>query len=341
MALRVMVTGATGFVGSHSVRAFVEAGHSVRVLVRDADKVRRVFDPCGVAIPEKDVVVGDIVDKASVREAMEGCDAVFHCAALVDLRRGFAQQVLDTNARGVDLVVGGAAKRGLPSIVYVSSMSIFFYPGAPPLHLDMPVAKGSTAYAQSKADAEHVVRRLQDEGASIRCSYPTGIVGPDDPALSDANHAVYTFFAETGINTSGYFQIVDVRDLATLHLRQLELPKGPARHVAAGPSLNWRDTFALLDEITGTRVRRFPVSGGVLRGLGRVGDVVKRVRDFNFPLTRDSMEYATQWPGADGSETEKELGIQFRSAAETYSDTLRWMYRAGHLSARHVGLLAD
>ena len=190
-AMRVMMTGGTGFAGSHTVRRFVEAGHEVRLLVRDPDKVRRVFDPQGIAIPEKDVIVGDITDEASVERAMEGCDAVFHGAALVDMRRKMATKVLETNARGVELVVGGAVRRGLPSIVYVSSSSIFFRPGLGPIHLDIPIQPGTTAYAQSKAEAELVIRRLQDEGAPIRASYPTGIVGPDDPGLSDANEAVY------------------------------------------------------------------------------------------------------------------------------------------------------
>jgi nucleoside-diphosphate-sugar epimerase len=339
--MRVMVTGGTGFVGSHTVRAFVEAGHSVRLLVRDREKVKRVFDPVGIAIPDGDVVVGDITDEARVDEAFVGCDSVFHCAALVEMRRKYAQQVLDTNARGVDLVIGGAVRRGLGSIVYVSSSSIFFYPGAPPLHLDMPLAQASTAYAQSKADAERLVRRLQDEGAPIRVSYPTGVVGPDDPGLSDANHALRSFYVETGIDTSGFFQIVDVRDLAALHLRQLELPGTAHRHVAAGPCLTWHETYSLLDELTGGRVRQFPCNGRLLRAFGSVGDVVKRVWDFNFPLTRDAMEYATLWPGVDGAATTRELGVEFRSAAETYGDTLRWMHREGHLESKHVGRLLE
>jgi dihydroflavonol-4-reductase len=252
-----------------------------------------------------------------------------------------AQKVLDTNARGVELVVGGAVRRGLPSIVYVSSASIFFTPGSDPIHLDMPIAPGTTAYAQSKAQGEHEIRRMQAEGAPIRVSYPTGIIGPDDPGLSDANAAVYIFFKMTGVTTSSGYQIVDARDLAELHLKLLELPDGPARYAAAGPFLDWRDTYRVLDEITGTRLLRFPMPGPAFRVLGTVGDWIKRVYDFEFPLTRDAMEYATQWPGCSGERTTQELGVHFRDARETYTDTVRWMYQAGHLTAKHVGLLAQ
>jgi nucleoside-diphosphate-sugar epimerase len=339
--MRVMVTGGTGFVGSHTVRRFLDRGHSVRLLVRDREKVRRVFDPMDIGILDEDVIVGDIVDEAAVKQAMEGCDAVFRSAAVVDMRLSMARQVFETNHRGVELVVGGAHRRGLPSIVYVSSMSVFFEPGRGPLHLEMPIAEGSTAYARSKADAEHEIRKLMSEGAPIRVSYPTGILGPDDPGLSDANHAIYTFFKETGVNTSSGFQIVDVRDLAALHAVLLEMPEGAHRYVAAGPMLTWPDTYRLLDEITGKRIWRFPIPGPLFRLLGSLGDLMKKhVYDFSFPLTRDAMEYATQWPGCSGERTTRELGIEFRSAHETYHDTVQWLYNAGHLKARHVGRLA-
>ncbi|MFK7895466.1 MAG: NAD-dependent epimerase/dehydratase family protein [Myxococcota bacterium] len=339
--MRVMMTGGTGFTGSHTVRAYLAAGHRVRLLVRDPSKVRRVFDPLDIAIPEQDIIAGDITDAASVEEAMQGCDAVYHGAALVDMRRAMAERVLSTNRRGVELVVGGAAKRGLPSIVYVSSSSVFFTPGCGPLHLDMPIAPGSTAYAQSKGEAEHEVRRMQGEGASIRTSYPSGIIGPDDPGLSDANQALYTFFKQTGVNTSSGFQIVDVRDLAALHLRMLELPEGAHRYMAAGPMLSWPETYRTIDRTTGKRLWRFPVPGPLFRALGSVGDLIKQVYDFSFPLTRDAMEYATQWPGCSAEETTRALGVEFRGAEETYRDTVRWLYDAGHLKARHVGRLAE
>jgi nucleoside-diphosphate-sugar epimerase len=336
--VKVLVTGGTGFTGSHTVRALRAAGHDVRLLVRDPAKVRRVFGPEG---PEaRDVVVGDMTDDAAVAAALAGCDGVVHAAALVDLRRASARLVEQTNARGVELVVGGAARRGLPSIVYVSSLSIFFVPGGPPLSPELPIAPATTAYARSKAAAEVFVRRLQAEGAPIRVSYPAGIIGPDDPGLSDANHAIYTFFRDVGVVTSSGFQVVDVRDVARLHAKLLELPPGPHRYAAAGAMLPWAEVYALIDGLTGGRLRRLRVPGAAMRAAGALGDLVKRLWDFNFPLTRDSMEFATHWPGADASRTTRELGIAFRPAEESFRDTLRWMHRAGHLSARQVGRLA-
>ncbi len=337
--MKVLVTGGTGFTGSHTVRALMAAGHEVRLLVRDPGKVRRVFQADGI-VPD-DVVTGDMTDAAAVDEALAGCDGVVHTAALVDLRRAAARLVEETNARGVELVIGGAARRGLPRIVHVSSLGVFFEPGGPPLSPELPIAPGTTAYARSKAQAERHVRLLQENGAPIRISYPAAIVGPDDPALSAANDGVRAHVRDLGIITSSGFQVVDVRDVALLHLKLLDLPDGPHRYAAAGEMLTHPEYYHLLDSLIGHRVRRIRVPGGLLRAAGSATEVVKRFYDFNFPLTRDMMEFMTRWPGADAARTTRELGLHFRDAADTYRDTLIWMYRAGHLSAKQVGRLAD
>jgi dihydroflavonol-4-reductase len=337
--VKVFVTGGTGFTGSHTVRALVTAGHDVRLLVRDPAKVRRVFEPHGF-VPA-DIVVGDMTDSGAVEAGLAGCDGVVHTAALVDLRRAAARLVEESNARGVELVIGGAARRGLPSIVHVSSLGVFFVPGGPPLSPDMPIASGTTAYGRSKAQSEVYVRRLQEQGAPIRISYPAGIVGPDDPGMSAANNGLYSFLRDAAILTSSGLQVVDVRDLAALHVKLLELAPGEHRYAAATEMLSWADFYALLERLTGRRLRRIRVPGRLLRAAGSVSDVVKRVHDFNFPLTRDAMEFTTQWPGADSERTTRELGVSFRSVADTFRDTLAWLYRAGHLTAAQVGKIAD
>jgi nucleoside-diphosphate-sugar epimerase len=337
--MKVLVTGGTGFAGSHTARVLAGAGHDVRLLVRDAAKVRTVYEPFG-NVPD-DIVVGDMTDAGSADEALRGCDGVVHAAALVDLRRTAAARVEEANARGVELVVGGAASRGLPSIVHVSSLGVFFVPGGPPLSPDLPIAPGTTAYARSKAKGEVYVRRLQEQGASIRISYPASILGPDDPGPSAVTEGLAASMRHAWLITSGGIQVVDVRDLAAMHLALLELPTGAHRYAAAGDMLGWSEVYQKVCEITGTRPRGLKIPGAALRAAGSVGDAIKRIRDFDFHLTRDAMEYTTRWPGADVERTTRDLDIDFRDATETFRDTLTWLYQAGHLSAAQVGKLAQ
>lgn len=336
--MKVMVTGGTGFTGSHSVRALIAAGHEVRLLVRDGDKARRVYEPLGIATP--DFVVGDMADAEAVRKALEDCDAVLHAAALVNLRASEAARVIETNRRGVENVIGQAVEQGVRRIVYVSSLAIFFRPGCPPLHPDLPIPPATTAYGESKAQAEAYIRDLQDQGAPIHVTYPAGIIGPDDPGMSDANHALYSWFRDLTLKTSSGFQIVDVRDVAELHRLLIEDESPPNRFMAAGETIRWVDIPDFIEELTGTRLRYVVIPGKMLRGLGWVGDQIKRFREFNFPLTYDAMSFASQWPGSERPHSSEELGLRFRPVRESYADTLRWMHDAGHLSAERVGHLA-
>jgi nucleoside-diphosphate-sugar epimerase len=185
------------------------------------------------------------------------------------------------------------------------------------------------------------VRRLQEQGAPIRICYPAGILGPEDPGMSAAINGLDSFMRDAALLTSSGFQVVDVRDLAALHVKLLDLPPGAHRYAAATEMLSWAQVYALLEHLTGVRLRRIRVPGRLLRAAGSVSDVVKRVHDFNFPLTRDAMEFTTRWPGADSERTTRELGVGFRDVADTFRDTLVWMYRAGHLTAAHVGKLAE
>jgi nucleoside-diphosphate-sugar epimerase len=337
--MKILVTGGTGFVGSHSVRALAAAGHAVRLLARTPDKVKRTFEPHGLAVD--DVVQGDVTDAGDVARALDGCDAVLHAAGLVDLRRSRAKEVLATNVGGMRQVVGGAHREGIRRIVYVSSSSVFFRPGGPPLAPDLPIPDGQSAYARSKAEAERHLRQLQEAGAPIHATYPTAILGPDDPGLSEGNHTLYTFLHELFAVTSSGFQVTDVRDLAALHVALLERDEGPGRWLAGGPMHPWADLRSEIEDLVGHRLRAVRLPGALLRAAGHVGDALKHVVDFSFPLTTEAMAMATQWPGTAPSQAEETLGVRFRPTRETLADTIRWLHRAGHVSAREAGRLAE
>src|SRR5215217_1931494 len=126
--MRVMVTGGTGFVGGHVTNALLDAGHQPRLLVRDPAKLKRLCAMFGIDPARVDSVTGDMLDEASVRLALEGCDACVHAAAFTSLTPAEMPKALDVNAPGSRIVLDAAVERACDPVVSVSSMSVIFPP---------------------------------------------------------------------------------------------------------------------------------------------------------------------------------------------------------------------
>jgi dihydroflavonol-4-reductase len=167
--MRVLITGGTGFVGSHTVAAVVRAGHEVRLFVRRPERVSAALAPFG--IHEADPVTGDVLDRASVQAAVEGCDAIINAAAVYSLDPGEAKTALATNARAAEIVLEAAAEARLDPIVHVSSY-VALLPSRHALGPNSPIGIGAPAYPRSKAQAELIARRHQAEGAPVVTTYP-------------------------------------------------------------------------------------------------------------------------------------------------------------------------
>jgi dihydroflavonol-4-reductase len=345
--MRVLVTGGTGFVGSHAVKALHAAGHDLRLMARNPARAEKQFADDGLAITDTDaaasieIVQGDITDEASVRAAMIGCDAVVHAAAVVGIDGAKAVAASTTNERGARIVLGTAADLGLDPIVYISSVSALFRPGGPVLlTADTPVAPATSPYAESKAACERYARQMQADGHPVVCIYPGGILGPDDPGLSEAMRAALIWRRLTMADLNSGFPLVDVRDVAAVIAAAMQPGKGARRYLAGHYYIRWRDLGAMVAKVTGRPVRLPPMPGAVLRTLGRAGDVVRRVVPFSFPLSHEAMETATQMVPTDDQPTVDELGITFRPPEETLRDAYRWLYESGHLAAHWVPALA-
>lgn len=337
--MKILVTGGTGFIGSHTAVALAEAGHELRLLVRSPEKARRVFEALGAELPE--CTEGDVTDADSVEAALEGCEGVFHAAALVALDARHAREVARTNLDGTRHVVGGARRRGLGPILYVSSTAALFHPGGPPIGPDTePASHGDGGYARSKAETERWLRDLQAEGARVAATYPVGVLGPHAPSLTELHRSLPLQLRVMPFPPGG-MNFVDVRDLAAIHREVFARPPESARWMAGGPFVPWSELPAILEDVTGRRIPSFGMPGGLMRGLGRLGDAVKRVAPFDLPLSHEAMVTATRWPGVDSSATTAELGVAFRDLRETFADTLAWMHAEGHLPAKLVGRLAD
>ncbi len=328
--LNVMITGGTGFVGFHTVRALIEAGHSVKLLVRSPQKMQRVFAPFG--LENLPYIEGDITDEASVNKALDGCNAVFHSAALVSVHASDSEKVLNNNLLGTRLVLGGAWQCGIQRMIQVSSTTALFSRGISGIDESSPLGTALSGYGRSKIECEKFVRDLQDKGAPIYTTYPGSIMGPDDPGLSEAMIGLRTFL-KTGLllETTSGIQIIDVRDLAKAHTSLLERGGPPARYLIGGKYYSWSDYAELMEGVTSRQFRRIKVQPRILKAAGAIGDALSRFINLEFPLSQESVTYATEWAIADDSLIKKTLKLEHLDTVETLRDSIDWLHSSGHL----------
>lgn len=336
--MKVFLTGGTGFVGAHTARALLSAGHQLRLLVRNPDAARRYFAEHGFDVD--DFVVADMRDTDRIREGMQGCDAVLHAAAAVSLDPRKAQETYDNNVGGMKAVIGSACELGIRRIVYVSSISVTMQRGFERIDEATPLANTKEPYSRSKRDSDEYVRELQKQGYPVQITYPSAIVGPDDPRLSEANSALIQFVTQIIPRTSSGFQCVDVRDLAETHRYLLEHPPAEnpenARFVVGGHYYPWPVFHQTLEKVTGRRLFSLPIPGIVFRLMGEVFDLIKKVIPFQTHISAEAMGYVTQWVEADSRKLIAHTGLQFRSPEETFTDTIRWMLAKGHLKTKNA-----
>ena len=326
--MRVLVTGGTGFVGSHVARQVQGAGHAVRLLVRSRDKARTCYDTLGIPVPE--LVAGDVTDAESVRVALADCDAVVHAAAGTPIGSS-RQQLFGVNVGGTTNVVNGALAQGVGRIVCVSSITAIFNEDGSKVTADAPPAPSKLPYGQSKVEAELFLRDLQTQGAPIAIVYPGGVVGPGDPGFSDSmkalQHRIEHGFRIFG---DGGMQQVDVRDLAAF-IRSLAVEGGTGRFLVPGVYLRWTELADIVEQVSGCDLKRIPAQGWKLRLVGRLVDVVRRFRAVDTPISAETMRYATLWPNIANSPELAARGVTLRDPRETFADAIAWLVKAGHL----------
>lgn len=336
--MRVMITGATGFIGFHTAQALMSAGHQVRLLVRSKDKLRRMY---GSDIT--DYVLGDVTDEEAVARALRGCDAAVHTAAMVSVDRKDADRVLATNVGGTRLVIGGAVERGLEAIIHVSSVTALYDPEARFLNEYSPPGTASNAYGRSKVESEVYVRELQESGAPIHITYPASVIGPDDPGLTEPHQGLKTYLTNAVPILPSGNQWVDVRDIAAAHLTLLERELPPGRYPLGGHFLTWSQLVDILSALTGRRIRKIPIPGGMMLGIGRMVDWYNRMRGkpLDIPVTHEAMVYATNWVRMDNSKARADLDLVFRPIEETLADAILSLVADGHIDPEKAGILCE
>jgi len=339
--MKVFVTGATGMVGAHTTLELLRAGHSVRLLVRNREKAEQYFKSRGIAID--DYLVGDMRNAETIRQGLAGCDALFHAAAVVGIEKSQADLIYRSNMEALRAVIDTAVDAGVPNIIYVSSIGALCNDRrvvkTPTIDESAALFDQSTdAYRRSKTDCERYVRSLQEKGATIQITYPTAILGPEDPGLSESNFGLQRFLTQLVPQCSSGFQIIDVRDLAIAHRLLIErgvpADRTQARYVIGGHFCTWPEMGRLIDQVMGKRMFKLWMPDSWWYGIGVLLDQVKKVIPVDFPLTEEVAFLVTCWTPLSSARAERELGLQFRPVEQTLHDTIAWMYRAGYLKGK-------
>ncbi len=334
--MRVLVTGATGFVGSHAAKAVQDAGHTVRALVRTPAKLETVTARVGVDLASLETSVGDIRDADSVADAVDGCDAVVHAAAVVSIDPTDEAEVSETNFAGAQNVLDAAVGAGCDPVVHVSTGEALFPFRTDPVTTDHPVGTARQPYARSKAKCEHLARRHQSLGHGVVIVYPALTIGPGDYNESVQLQPMKLWLTKP-IPRSGYtMTMVDVRDVAAVIAASIEPGRGPRRYLMFGHTLTAEEILSALREVTGRDLKSVPVPRALFSAWGRIGDVAHRFgRDL--VLTSEAVEYMFNYCAGDNSATERDTGIFLRPVTESLVDTFAWMRDAGHVTAAQAG----
>ena len=210
-----LVTGGSGFIGSHLVRALAKRGDELRLLARKKTSLDHLE---GIEFERR---TGDVTDRAAVRRALKDVDRVFHCAGVTSMRPGAGDHVFEVNVGGTRNICEEALRAEVERVVVTSSVGAIG-PAKPGTTADesQPFRAGGlgVTYINSKHEAEAEAWRIAAHGLNVVAVNPSFVLGPDDPK-GTSNRLISRFllrrlpaYVEGGLN------IVDVRDVATGHV---------------------------------------------------------------------------------------------------------------------------
>jgi dihydroflavonol-4-reductase len=313
---RCLVTGATGFVGSHVARALVERGDDVRVTVR----ARSPSEPLAGLEVER-AKIPDITDRRALRRALRGIERVFHAAGTTNLRLT-ADEALRINADGTRVVLEEALREGVERVVHTSSVAAIGPApagGALDERAKHPGRLG-IAYPDSKHAAEVEALQIGARGLDVVLVNPAHVFGPGDWGRSSTEIVRRFLLRRIPAYVGGAINIVDVRDVAAGHLLADEKGKPGERYILGNRNYTWDRLFAelaLVSGVEGPAVRMPYVAALALAEAG--ARLPGRP-----PVTPAEVRAAAHWWTYRNGRARRELGWSVRPHEETVEETVGW-----------------
>jgi dihydroflavonol-4-reductase len=315
---KTLVTGGTGFIGSHVVRELARRGDQLRLLVREGNEAEHLSDL------DWERATGDLLDRDSVRKAMSGVERVFHVAGTTSMRTRRRDKVFDVNVGGTRNVMEEALRAGVLQVVFTSTAgTVGTAPPGGAADESQPFTAGGLgiAYVNSKHDAELVAMSIGARGLPVVTVNPSFVLGPDDPNPSGTSNALVRRLLLRRIpgHLGGAINIVDVRDVATGHLLADERGRGGERYLLSGRNFTLQRLFADLSRIAGVPPPPLRMHGRLMLAAVEAADRT----GIPFPSSPDEVRSGMQWWTYRSDKARRELGWEPRPHEETLEDTVR------------------
>ena len=327
--MRVFLTGATGFVGSHVARTYADAGAELRLLTRSSSSLAAIE---GMSA---EVVVGDLREPEGLRAAITGCDALVHVAADYRLWVRDPRSMYAANVDGTRELLRIAREVGVRRVVYTSSVATMgFKTDGTIANEDSPVSLDDMIghYKRSKFLGELEAIKAARAGQEVILLNPTTPIGAGDAKPTPTGRIVVEAalgripaFVDTGLN------LVHVDDVAEGHIRALERGAVGERYILGGQNASLRELLADIAALAGRKAPTVSLPRAPLYPLAWAAEAVARVTGREPFVTRDALDMAAHHMFFTSAKAERELGYRARPYREALSDALAWFRAAGYL----------
>ncbi|MDR3721276.1 MAG: NAD-dependent epimerase/dehydratase family protein [Candidatus Acidoferrales bacterium] len=331
--MTTLVTGATGFLGSHVARQLVTAGHSVRVLIRSTSNLQALD---GLAAER---VVGDLQDMASLDLAMKGVRRVFHVAADYRLWTRNPDEIYDTNVEGTRRLLEVASHAGVERIVYTSTVATIAVPG----HGDALPNEGTHGtlsqmighYKRSKFLAELEAIKAAAAGVPVVIVNPTAPVGPGDWKPTPTGRIIVDYlngrmpaYVDTGLN------LVAVEDAAAGHLLAAEKGRIGERYILGARNMTLKQILDALAAITGRSAPRVRLPHAVALAAGYADEFFSRLTGREPQIPVEGVRISRHRMFVESDKAERELGYLPGAVESALERAVRWYRDHGYIRGR-------
>lgn len=323
-----LVTGATGLVGSHVVRALLSRGDRVRALVRTTSDHRAI---AGLPL---EVHVGDVLEPPTLRRAMKGCDVVFHAAAHFVYWGKTSADLDNTALGGTANVLDVAARAGVRRVVVTSSSVVLGYSEDGAVLDERSVAREEpdAPYISSKIRQDRLaLEKARDLDLAVVVVCPTLVVGPFAATLGPSNAVLCTYLRDPlRLTYPGGCNIVAASDVGQGHVLAAVRGRPGSRYVLGGENLEWRALHALISELCCTYGPSVTASHAACLAAA-VSEELRSQLSGRPPLTTRQQAHMVgryYWYSHDRTAS---LGYRPMPAREALAITLAWLLASPHV----------